>query len=373
LGGISVPRGWILAALAVALAIGAFLALRFFLLGQGQGSDLSSAANLTPRNVEGTVGGPGTPEYNELIEALDQNAALEAKAKGESFVATPVGRKPDPKSQPAPKADKGGLTVTMAPQVMAKAPEPPARAPQGASKAAGQVRPDQGLTQAMVADLKGLSRGGPGAFVVSLGPGGDGGSGVAGVQGAKAAGAAVKSAGPSMVPGDVIYAVTELAVNSDVPAPVMARAVGGKLDGAKFLGGFARHGENVTLSFSRVVFPDSRTYAVEALAVDPGTDSASIGGKVDRHWLSRWGGLLASSFLEGFGEALSGRGTRVSVYGDVVSVERGRVDLGEISLEALGQVGSRAATQLEKGFDRPPTVTIPAGSPIGLLILGTKE
>jgi type IV secretory pathway VirB10-like protein len=228
---------------------------------------------------------------------------------------------------------------------------------------------NQNLIQAMVGDLQGLELIVPGSFVVSQSSLDDPAPSASGQENSSS----TLNGIPSLPPGTILYAVTELAVNSDVPAPVMARVVEGKLLGARFMGGFNQYGENLTLSFSQMSFPGSGTQEVAALAVDPKTDSPVMSGKIDRHLLSRWGGLIASGFLEGFGGALSNRGTTVSVNGDVVSVGRENIDYGQISLEALGQVGSRASTQLEKNFDRPPTVTIPAGSAIGLLILSAKD
>jgi type IV secretory pathway VirB10-like protein len=358
-----------LAGLAVGLIVAGYLGVRFFVLARGQGNELSSAAGLTPRNVEGTAGGPGTPEYNALIEELNRSGARAAREKGQSFVDTPVGEKipaqweTQTKDGPA-REERKESSVPMAPQPMAKEVSPPKKPERDPAR-------DSGLVQAMVGDLRGLGPKDPGAFVISLNR--DNGLPVGPRQSPELDSG--DGAAPAPIPalGSVLYAVTELAVNSDVPAPVMARVIGGELAGTKFLGGFGRHGENVTLTFTRMIAPDGSSRSVEALAVDPKTASPAIGANVDRHLLARWGGLLAASFLEGFGGALSDRGTRVSVYGDVVVEGKDYVDFGEISLEALGQVGSRAANQLEKNFDRPPTMKIPAGSQIGLLILGLKD
>ncbi|MDR2386800.1 MAG: hypothetical protein LBE80_04340 [Deltaproteobacteria bacterium] len=363
---VSLPRAWILALGVMVVVFILYLSFKFIFLGQSQESDLSKADNLTPRNVEGSMGGPGTPEYNGLIEELNRSSAQKAREKGESFVDTPIGQRIEVKKETELRKEREGSQITLAPQPMAKEPV-------SSKRTQSQSAQNSNLVEAMVGDLKGLSPNEPGAFVVSHNtlkdPSGgqsltrheDQGNGLANPQ------------KPKIEPGTILYAVTELAVNSDVPAPVMARVIEGKYSGLKFFGGFGLHGEKLTLSFSQMLDPQSGSYGVEALAVDPKTDSPALSGHVDSHFLSRWGGLVASSFLEGFGNALSDRGTTVSVYGDVVAVDKDQVSLGQISLEALGQVGSRAATQLEKNFDRAPTVTIPAGSPIGLLILNLKD
>ena len=49
----------------------------------------------------------------------------------------------------------------------------------------------------------------------------------------------------------------------------------------------------------------------------------------------------------------------------------------EYSLEdqawiAAGKVGEKAGKILEKGFDRPPTVRLESGTPVGVLVLNVK-
>ncbi|MDR2300960.1 MAG: hypothetical protein LBF38_02815, partial [Deltaproteobacteria bacterium] len=112
---ISLPRAWILALGAMVVVFILYLIVKVFFLGQSQESDLSKADNLTPRNVEGSMGGPGTPEYNGLIEELNRSSAQKAREKGESFVDTPIGQSREVKKErPETKATEQSR-VTMAP------------------------------------------------------------------------------------------------------------------------------------------------------------------------------------------------------------------------------------------------------------------
>ncbi|MDR3135650.1 MAG: hypothetical protein LBU69_06115 [Deltaproteobacteria bacterium] len=358
-GRIILPRSWLLAVLLAVLGLSFFLGFKLLFARGAQDSELSSVANLTPRNVDAQIGGPGTPEYNNLVEGKNEEAAKAARKTGGSFVATPIANPAGTKNETPTKEVEKPEAIEMPPQEVGKVAEGPKRKAPANPKSAGQ-----GQSQAFQGDLKSVPSVAPGPFVVSQklereenlsqAPGSE----------------TVTASKPLIAPGTILYAVTELAVNSEVPAPVVAKVVGGQLSGTKFMGAFSQSGESLTLSFSQMIDPRLGSMPVRALAVDPNTDSPAVNGKVDRHLLARWGALIASSFLEGLGGALSGRGTTVSVYGDVISIEKDDVNMAEISLEALGQVGSRAATQLEKNFDRPPTVTLQAGSPIGLLILG---
>jgi hypothetical protein len=347
----------LVAGLVVFLALAA-LGARLLLRAQAEGAGPSSADGLTPRRVEGRVGGPANPGYNQMVEELNRAGAELARESGRSFVATPVGSGEPPRAVP-PRAP---AQAAVQPQVPALAPQPQAR-PAIPKDDLRPARADDGLG-AILADLRALGpRGGPGAFVVGSGP-----REIAGGQAPPAPAGVVPPRLPR--PGSVLYAVTEVAVDSRVQAPVVARVVGGDLGGARLIGAFRQADETLAIGFSRLIAPDGAELQVEAVAVDPGTGSPALGGEVDRHLLARWGGLMASSFLEGLGRAMGDRGSTVTVNGDVVVQGREDPSLGEISLEALGQVGGRAAGQLEKGFDRPPTVTMPAGSPLGLLFLG---
>jgi hypothetical protein len=361
-GGSRIPRGWLLAVGFLALLVGTFLIVRAFFPDPSSEDGPSSVANLTPRNIDGLVGGEVTEEYNQLIDEMNRTGALEAMSKGDSFVATPVGQKKEIEKKTEVKvlsAEKKSV-VTMAPQPMAE----PVKVKEQISAPA--PAPDQDRIKALVGDLGKLGNPGPGAPVVTIGKDVE-------EPTETVATAVVEVFGPRLKIGEVLFAVTEMAVDSRVDAPVMSRVVGGKHKGLRFIGAFKQNNETLTLGFSRLIDPQLGSIGIEALAVNPSTDSPVMKAKVDRHLLARWGGLLASSFLEGLGEAMNGSGTTVSLNGDVVAVDKDKVDVGDAAVEAMGRVGSRAAGQLEKNFDRPPTVTMPSGSPIGILILDLKD
>jgi hypothetical protein len=386
-----IPRAYLLLLGFILLLALIALGVRLAAAGLTAGQDGSSSArSLTPRNVDIQPGGAGHPEYNQMLEELNRAGAEMALISGESFVAAPVvtgGKRGDRtgKTEPAARNAAPGIKAAMTPQPLAKPPDRPAAAPGTGPGPAGREPGDDGALTALLNDLRAAGQTQPelGAFAVEA-VSGD--RGPAADRGTEAAGSGVRDLYPGLTPGNILYAVTEVAVNSDSPAPVLARVVGGPLRGAGFIGSFQLHGENLTMSFGRFIAPDGGLPAaggsprpgqileVEALAVDPSNNSPALSGQVSRRFLQRWGGLLASSFLDGFGQALSGRGASVTLYGDVV-VSGGNRDasMAEVSLEALGQVGRGAASQLERNFGRPPTVIIPAGSPVGILIIGLKS
>lgn len=174
--------------------------------------------------------------------------------------------------------------------------------------------------------------------------------------------------------GDVLYAVNDVFVNSDAPGtPVMATVLSGKYKGAKVIGNFNYSPEALIIKFTRLSY-NGEVYPFEGYAVNAEEAKAGVASKVDTHFFSRWAGLIAGSFLEGFGEAVSQTG---SVYTTSSAVSMTEQVVRDYSLEdqswiAAGKVGEKVADIAEKNFDRRPTVTLNVGQPMGILILNNE-
>jgi intracellular multiplication protein IcmE len=150
------------------------------------------------------------------------------------------------------------------------------------------------------------------------------------------------------------------------------------------LGSFTSGKESLAIHYITLVDPVGNDYAVTAYAVSPDTDKAAIATNVDNHMLERWGGLTAAAFLKGFGQATLLSGTQ-SVGGPLVNQGIGQsanpgyyggyitqapqYDLMQKGAVAMGEVGNQAAQQLSKNFNQPPTVTLAAGAPLGILFI----
>lgn len=181
----------------------------------------------------------------------------------------------------------------------------------------------------------------------------------------------------TLKPGDLLYAIVDVGVNSDVPSAVLATVTSRLHTATRWLmGGFQRHDERLVLAFNRAVLPSGETVQLEAYAVDPSTSEASVASSVDTHFFSRWGGLVASAFLEGLGSAKRYSGAQSTIYG-YGNDTTDQMVWNEYSVEdqawiAAGKVGEKAGKIFEKGFDRPPTVRLESGTPVGVLILNVK-
>ncbi len=326
----------------------------------------SNSAIATPRSeaVKGAAGGEGSEEYNRKLEQHDTEKANAALTAGESFIPTPVGRK--------------------SPLVTPKAATPPPPAPVVASPRVAAVTPprNDNMLKRMMEDLATLDgkltavSAGTGniAYQYDFSKEADAAASVE--KPVIPATAAVLDSGMAVKPGDMLYAVVETGVNSDVPSAVMATVAVGKYKGARLLGKFQRFEERLVLAFSRAVLPSGEDLQIEAYAVDPSTSEASVATSVDTHFISRWGGLIAASFLEGLGTAKRYSGAQSTLYGTAAETTDQMVwstySPADQAWIAAGKVGEKASRIFDRNFDRPPTVYLEQGTPVGILILSVK-
>lgn len=170
-------------------------------------------------------------------------------------------------------------------------------------------------------------------------------------------------------PGAMLYAENDLALNSDSPGPVEATILSGPLTGARALGSMTKLGNYLTLKFTSITTRAGATYAISGYGVNPKIPATTVRSAVNRHLLSRWGGLLAASFLQGYGQAISQSGAQVaSSYGSTVSTLPVLSPQQEL-LVAAGTVGQQLAAVAQTNFARPNTVTFDPGQPVAILIL----
>ena len=176
---------------------------------------------------------------------------------------------------------------------------------------------------------------------------------------------------PVIPAGKILYGRIVNELNSDHPGPVLAQAVGGKWDGVKFLGSFQRDHGALVIKFDRVIYPDGETDSIGAYAVSPGTRLRSgLETDVNHHYLYRYGALLASAFLEGFGESAmySNSTSYPSTFGTPVIGFNGMTLLQQSEM-GLGQAGMMLSGNAMNAFNRPTTVKVAANTPVGLLIV----
>lgn len=196
-------------------------------------------------------------------------------------------------------------------------------------------------------------------------------------QNANNNGANKGAATPSLVQaGKIYFAVLDTGVNSDYPdSPVMATIIDGPYKGAKVLGRLqaskntANQLDRVVLSFTKMSFdgwPQSKT--ITAFAIDPDRARSAMASNVDYHYFKKYGALMASSFVQGYGQAISSVGTTTTGNGTTTQTTPPLSAKSKAAV-ALGQVGQNLSQQFASYSAIPPTVTVNSGVGVGILFM----
>ncbi|EKD76892.1 MAG: hypothetical protein ACD_42C00543G0001, partial [uncultured bacterium] len=172
--------------------------------------------------------------------------------------------------------------------------------------------------------------------------------------------------------GTVLFAVIDTSINSDENTPIMARIVTGELNGSKLLGSFSRRHKRLLITFNLLNDPRyEKSISLSAVAIDPDTARTAISGQVNNHYLLRYGTLFASAFLEGVATGIQNQGVTSNclVAGFGCTVQQTALTSRQQVLVGLGKVGSAYAQNMGQNFNRAPTIRIPGGTGIGVLVM----
>ena len=178
----------------------------------------------------------------------------------------------------------------------------------------------------------------------------------------------------NLSPGDMLYAVSQLEVNSDYPnSPVLAEIISGEYRGARLLGSFQRFEDRLIVVFNQLILPNKGgVISLTAYGVDPDIPATHLASSVDHHFLSRWGWKVAAGLGEGLvASARGGAGTLIESNSLVSTVQQESFTTDEKYATVVGEVLDEFRGFADENFRRAPTVTLnpwPTGSPIGILI-----
>lgn len=331
---------------------------------RGSSGDKASVSGVAaPDKSQASRVGFGNEEYNARIDQYSTERTAEAQAKGETFV-PPMTGKPEPIREEATKATQEEASQESAkPVPIAQATSPTLvaspRDPQASQKMQQYLA--QILMPKQLEKQEVILLNNPQPYVMPV---------------AKAANTTPDMPGyyplnapPMLKPGDILYAINRVTLDSDAPGPAMVEVITGPYKGAKALGSFTRHEGYLTLQFEGLAMPNGTTYSIKGFAINPDTDRTAIRTSVDNHYIERYGGLIAASFLSGFGDAIksSGSSSYSNAYGSGYSTPK--LNLGEELWIAGGKVGTKLSDVFERKFDMPPTVTLLSGTDIGILVI----
>lgn len=174
--------------------------------------------------------------------------------------------------------------------------------------------------------------------------------------------------------GSVLFGILTTGINTDETSPILAKVISGPLKGSKLMGSFARVKTKVMIKFDKLNMPDQKnTISINAVAIDPNTARTVVAGHVNNHYLLRYGSLFASGFLGSLGQALTNvnsiciPGLGSGSTGCFKSTSG--FNATEQLLIGLGGMGTEFGNEIATKEDTQPTVTIPAGTSIGLLLM----
>lgn len=178
---------------------------------------------------------------------------------------------------------------------------------------------------------------------------------------------------PAIKAGTILFAVLDTTLDSDYPdTPAMATIVDGEFKGAKLLGrmNVVQGKDKMAITFTlmnRDAWLTGKT--VNAFAIDPDTARTVMASSVDYHYLLRYGGLFASSFLSGYANAImnSGATNTTGIFG--TSTTRSAFSPGEKIATGLGQVGTAFANVVQTYVNTPPTIKVNSGVGLGILFM----
>lgn len=320
-----------------------------------------------PGNIDSTPGGDRqaeSPRYQETLEDANDQRADEADQAGQSSVPTleqvpqPVAPPPSP-SPPPPAPLVETREVVVPPPNPSPAPAAPAPAPAQAAPSTQAAAMLAQMTALMAAWKP------PQSEAVVLATEAQAPAAPAGTPGAEAPPAILIPA------GQILYAQTITASDSDSPGPVLVEVVDGEFKGARLIGAFQVNDatDRLILQFTQMTLPDGKSLAVNAYAVDPVTAQTSVVSDVDRRWLERYGPLIAASFVTGFSEAVATAGSTVTVLTDSVTTTEGEPSTTESLFAGVARAGEAIANNIAASAPKGPLVMLESGYPVGLLFI----
>lgn len=190
---------------------------------------------------------------------------------------------------------------------------------------------------------------------------------------------------PSILkPGDMVYAVNKVKINTDYSAKnvVVAEVVSPdkRINGSVAFGSFDMIKDSLVLRFNRIKYPSGKIESIEGYAIDESSYMTSVRSDYDNHYFQRYGLFLAGTFIKGMAEAVTQKSRQGSaiVYdaqGNPAGSTQGNYEMTaeDQLIISGGEVAKELSTVLAKNLDRPPTVTLDYGQTFGILILDKQE
>lgn len=173
-------------------------------------------------------------------------------------------------------------------------------------------------------------------------------------------------------PGDILYAETINAVNSDAVSGVLAEITTGEYKGARLVGAFEvpTGADGLVVSFSAMTLENGDTIAMNGIAVDGRTAETAVASDIDRRYVKRYGPVFGATFLSAFAAAAAAPRQTVTAEGAVVT-DQFSTDAAALqgASAAMGQIAGDLAMSAPKG----PKISLRSRAPLAILIMEPVE
>lgn len=175
--------------------------------------------------------------------------------------------------------------------------------------------------------------------------------------------------------GEIRYAQTDIALNTDFQGPVRMTFLDGKIAGYVGLGSFELNelGAMMKLKIDTIFDPDGQRYQVSGYVLDPDTTLWAMRSDVDYHIIYRYGGFGLGTILSAFStladnraqesEIITPDGTQSTVYRDP--------DGKQVTWTVLGEFSRLFEEAFRDNLNRPITVTLDPQEETGVLFEDT--
>ena len=159
--------------------------------------------------------------------------------------------------------------------------------------------------------------------------------------------------------GTTIPAVLITPLNSDAPGPVLAEVTSGPLRGARLIGSMQAGKESILVTFNRISKPGwPETYSISAVGMDQ-DHSTGLVTDINKHYITRYLGLLGGTFVQGYGQAMRQQGqvTVVDPSGGVVT-QRDELDSRQVARSAQGSVLQSVGNEWQRNSNKDATIKV---------------
>lgn len=168
--------------------------------------------------------------------------------------------------------------------------------------------------------------------------------------------------------GSVLFATTDLALNSDIGGEVSVTVRSGELRNYKLLGAFELKEKWLRITLNRLVAPEG-VVPVQAIALDMDTTLNAVSGNVDRHLVYRYGWWGVGTLLTALGKAAELAADKQVYHVDGMVVENVSTTTSQEMRMALGELGQGLGDLAKERLNRPITVSMNPGEQIGVFVL----